>query len=64
MHTESFDGRDGYSWFHTQPHSEDCHCDEQDPETSQAAMLINSLDMTQHKKLEIELEQAKRELLR
>lgn len=37
---------------------------EQDPETSQPAMLINTLDMTQHKKLELELEQAKRELLR
>ncbi|KAK9837615.1 hypothetical protein WJX74_001448 [Apatococcus lobatus] len=35
-----------------------------DPMTSQPAMLINTLDMTEQKSLEIELEHAKRELLR
>ena len=36
----------------------------QDPVGNGPAMLINTLDMTQQKTLEIELEQAKRELLR
>ena len=36
----------------------------QDSDNNEPAMLINTLDMTQQKTLEMELEQAKRELLR
>ncbi len=42
----------------------DTGCGMQNATNSQPAMLINALDMTEQKTMEIELEQAKRELLR